>query len=168
MKKFIFVVAISAVCIASAIGLTACKNKCKDISLMGAGDRVHDSYTFANTGVTLKDLGDNKFEINGSVDYLSDDAVKQEFGIAENINHVIAIKLQNCDNTNVVADEVVIEVNGVENYDAEHLNGTDYTFIILEAKVGSTTTISVKWSAKAETKVYTIYMADSLQLNAAE
>ncbi len=169
MKKSLLVFLLSVVCLGTAIGLTACKEDCKDIQLMGAGDRIHDSYTFANNGVVLTDKGDNKFEISGSVDYLSDSAVKQEFNIAEDISHVVAIKLSNCSSsTSVVADEIEIEVNGVRNYDAEHLNGSDYTFIILEAAVGSTTTISVKWNAGAETQVYTIYMSEDLILKSAE
>ena len=152
-------------CITSAIALAACNNdECKDIQLMGAGDRIHDSYTFANTGVTLIDKGDNNYEVSGSVEYLSDQNVKDEFEIAEDVNHVVVIKLSNCTNTKVVDNQVEISVNGVRNYDAEHLNGSNYTFIILEAKVGSTTTISVKWNAEAETKTYTIYMTEDLQL----
>lgn len=168
MKKSIFMVAISAVCLSVAIGLAACKEDCKEIQLMGAGDRIHDSYTFANNGITLTDNGDNKFEISGSVDYLSDSAVKHEFDIAEDVNHIVAIKLTNCSSASVVEDEVEIEINGNRNYDAEHLNGSDYTFIILEARVDSTTTISVKWNAKAEPLVYTIYMSQDLTLKPAE
>ena len=165
MKKSIFIFILSAVCLSVAIGLTACKEECKEIQLMGAGDRIHDSYTFANNGVTLTDKGDNKFEISGSVDYLSDNLVKEEFDIAEDVNHVVALKLTNCSSTSVVANEVEIKVDGNRNYDAEHLNGTDYTFIILEAKANSTTTITVKWNASAQPKVYTIYMSQDLTLN---
>lgn len=168
MKKSIITLIISIVCLSVAIGLAACKEECKDIELMGAGDRIHDSYTFANNGVTLTDKGDNKFEIGGSVDYFSDSAVKEEFGIAADVNHVVAIKLFNCSSTSVVEDEVEIEVNGNRNYDAEHLNGSNYTFIILEALVDSSTTISVKWNANAEPKEYTIYMSPNLTLKPAE
>jgi hypothetical protein len=34
----------------------------------------------------------------------------------------------------------------------------------LEASVGSTTTITVKWNADADEKVYTIYMSENLEL----
>ena len=165
MKKSILFFALSIISITAAITLAACKNdECKDIQLMGAGDRIHDSYTFANTGVELTDKGDNSYEISGSVEYLSSQAVKSEFNIDADVNHVIAIKVSNCSNTSVVESEVEIEVNGVRNYDAEHLNGSNYTFVILEAKVGATTTISVKWNASAEPMVYTIYMSEDLEL----
>ncbi len=167
MKKSIFMFVLSAFTLALAVGVSACnnsKNSCKDIQLMGAGDRIHDSYTFANSGVELKDDGNNTFTISGSVRYLSNQAVKEEFNIAEDVDHVVAIKLSNCGTTTTVADEVEISVNGVRNYDAEHLNGTNYTFIILEAAPGSTTTISVKWSADSDAKEYTIKMAENLQL----
>lgn len=168
MKRSLIVFIISAICLGVAIGVTACNNQCKDIQLMGAGDRIHDSYTFANTGVELTDNGENKYTISGSVEYFNNSVVKQEFGIEQDVNYVVAIKLTNCSSTTVVAEEVEIEVNGTRNYDAEHLNGTNYTFIILEAKVGATTTISVKWNSKAEQKVYTIYMSEDLELKPAD
>jgi hypothetical protein len=165
MKKSFVMVALSVVALGLAMWLSACETDvCKDIELMGAGDRIHDTYTFANSGVTLKDMGDNKFEIGGSVQYLSDAKVKEEFNIDEDVNHVVAIKLSCCDNTTVDANNVEINVNGVRNYDAEHINGSDYTFVILEASVGSTTTITVKWNADADEKVYTIYMSENLEL----
>lgn len=166
MKKAIITFAVALVALGSAIGLAACKTKCKDIELMGAGDRLHDSYTFANNGVILTDKGDNKYEISGSVDYVSDTELKEEFNINEDINHVIAIKLSNCGSDQLIADQVVINIDGVRNFDAEHLNGSNYTFIILEAKVGATTTISVKWNSSMDYKVYTITMANDLKLNA--
>lgn len=164
MKKKIFMFLLGAAVLGTAVGLAACKEKCKDIELMGAGDRIHDSYTFANSGVSLVDKGDNNFEISGSVEYLSDTAVKEEFDIPEDVDHVVAIKLTNCCSDEVKEDEVVIEVNGVRNYDAQHLNGSNYTFIILEARVGVTTTISVKWNKASEPHLYTIKMADDLTL----
>ncbi len=164
MKKNIFMIVLGFAVLGAAIGLAACKDKCKDIELMGAGDRIHDSYTFANTGVGLTDMGNNKFEITGSIEYLSDSAVKTEFKIPEDVSHVVAIKLTNCSGVNIVKEEVKVEVNGTRNYDAEHLNGSNYTFIILEAKVGATTTISVKWNKDAEPMVYTIKMSDNLVL----
>ena len=168
MKKNIICWFLAVGCVVSAAIISACKNECKDIQLMGAGDRIHDSYTFANNGVKLQDLGENNYEISGSVDYLSDTKVKEEFNISEGVNHVVAIKLSNCSNTVVKEDEVEIQINGVENYDAEHLNGSDYTFIILAAKVGATSTISVKWNKDAQAKVYTIHMSDDLVLKPTE
>ncbi len=164
MKKSIFVIILSAICLSVAIGITACESKCKDIELMGAGDRIHDSFTFANVGVVLTDKGENNFEISGSVEYLSDEKVKKEFSIAEDIHHVVAIKLSNCSSTSVDSSQVEISVNGNRNYDAEHLNGSNYTFIILEAKPNSTTTISVKWNKDAEPKEYSIFMSQDLEL----
>lgn len=164
MKKSIFAIVLSVVCLSVAIGITACEGKCKDIELMGAGDRIHDSFTFANIGVELTDKGDNNYEISGSVEYLSDANVKQEFLIADDINHVVAIKLSNCSSTSVDSSEVEISVNGNRNYDAEHLNGSNYTFIILEAKPNSTTTISVKWNKDAQAKEYSIFMSQDLKL----
>lgn len=165
MKKKIFMFLLGVAVLGTAIGLSACsKEKCKDIELMGAGDRIHDSYTFANTGVSLADKGNNNFEISGSVEYLSNTAVKEEFDIPEDVNHVVAIKVTNCSGESVKENEVVIEVNGVRNYDAQHLNGSNYTFIILEAKVGASTTISVKWNKDSDPHVYTLKMADNLTL----
>lgn len=164
MKKSIFAIFLSVVCLGVAIGITACENKCKDIELMGAGDRIHDSYTFANNGVVLTDKGDNNYEISGSVEYLSDESVKKEFSIASDINYVVAIKLSNCSSTSVDSKNVEITVDGNRNYDAEHLNGSNYTFIILEAKPNSTTNITVKWNKDAEAKEYTIFMSQDLKL----
>lgn len=164
MKRKIFMFILGVAVLGTAIGLSACKDKCKDIELMGAGDRIHDSYTFANTGVNLVDKGDNNFEITGSVEYLSDTAVKEEFNIPEDVDHVVAIKLTNCSSDEVKEAEVEISVDGVKNYDAQHLNGSNYTFIILEAKVGATTTISVKWNKDSQPHVYTIKMSDDLTL----
>ena len=90
--------------------------------------------------------------------------MKEEFNISQDINHVIAIKLSNCSNIKTEPKEVEIKINGNINYDSQHLNGSNYTFIILEARVDSTTTISVKWNSSAQPKVYTIYMSQDLQL----
>lgn len=164
MKKSIFVVLLSIICLGVAVGITACKDDCKDIELMGAGDRIHDTYTFANIGVILTNSGDNNYEISGSVEYLTDQKVKKEFSIAEDINYVVVIKLTNCSSTSVDSKEVEIMVDGNRNYDAEHLNGSNYTFIILEAKPNTTTKISVKWNKDADVKEYSIFMKPELQL----
>lgn len=167
MKKTIAMLLLAVVMLGTAVGISACKSKgqaCKDIQLMGAGDRIHDTYTFANTGVKLIDDGNNTYTISGSVDYLADKAVKEEFDIDQDVNHVVAIKLSNCGTDKVVKKEVEISVDGVRNYDAEHLNGSDYTFIILEAVAGQISTISVKWNKDAKVKTYTIKFSDQLQL----
>lgn len=158
MFSVFLIAVISVVCCACCDGCTV-----KAIELMGAGDRIHDSYTFANVGTKIKDDGENKYTIYGSVDKLSDENVKTEFKIASDINYIVAIKLTSI-NTEVVKDEVEIYIDGARNYDAEHLNGSTYTFILLEAKADATATISVKWNSKAETLNYTIYFDSQLEL----
>ena len=165
MKRQIFGVMLVVMLFAAGITLAACGNKeCKELQLMGAGDRIHDSYTFANNGVVLTKTEENKFEISGSVDYLFDEQVKSEFHIDEDVNHVIALKLCNCTGQETVAEDVQIVVDGVRNYDAEHLNGDNYTFVIVEAAPGETVTISAKWNKDMEIQTYLIHMSDSLQL----
>ena len=68
-------------------------NTRKDIELMGAGDRIHDTFTFANLGVEIKETEKNVYEISGSVEKLDNEKIKQEFEIDEDINHIVAIKL---------------------------------------------------------------------------
>ncbi|MBQ8425269.1 MAG: hypothetical protein IJX17_04540, partial [Clostridia bacterium] len=119
----------------------ACECKgCKEIELMGAGDRIHGTYTFANVGVKIKELDDDTYEISGSVEKLDSKEVKEEFKISDSVTHIVAIKLTAID-TDVDTKNVKITVDGNEAYDAEHLNGSDYTFIILEDKTYTTTTI---------------------------
>ncbi len=137
---------------------------CEAIELMGAGDRIHDTYTFANTGVKIKNEDKNVFTIYGSVEKLDNADVKKEFKIDEDINYVVAIKLTAIDE-DVKKDEVQISTNGVRAYDAEHLNGSDYTFIILEAVPDKTITISVKWNKDANEQNYVVYFASDLKLN---
>ena len=166
MKRKIFMFALVAVLFAGGIALASCGQKeCKELQLMGAGDRIHDSYTFANQGVVLTKLAENQFEISGRVKYLADDKVKEEFDIDADVNHVVAIKLCNCSGNQTNKNEVQIVVDGVRNYDAEHLNGDDYTFIILEAVPSDTVNISVKWNATMQPEEYTIKMADDLVLD---
>jgi hypothetical protein len=136
---------------------------CSAIELMGAGDRIHDTYTFANSGVKIKDDGKNTYTIYGSVDKIYNDAVKKEFDIADDVTHVVALKLSAI-NSEVKKDEVEISTNGNRAYDAEHLNGSDYTFIIFEAVPNKTTTITVKWNKDAEELVYVIYFDSELTL----
>ena len=133
------------------------------IELMGAGDRIHDTYTFANSGVSIKDNGNNVYTIFGSVDKLTDESVKSEFKIADEVTHVVAIKLSAI-NTEVKKDEVEIFTDGNEAYDAEHLNGSDYTFIILEVVPGGSTSISVKWNKNAEILNYVVNFATDIDL----
>ena len=90
-------------------------------------------------------------------------AVKKEFSIADDVNYVVAIKLTAID-SKVNKDEVEISTDGNRAYDAEHLNGSDYTFIILEAVPNKTTTISVRWNKGAEELVYVIYFDKNLEL----
>ena len=147
-----------------SISLYGCKGCCaKSVELMGAGDRIHDSYTFANVGVKIKQLKENSYEIYGSVEKLDNDAVKKEFKIDEDVNNVVAVKLTAIDK-NVEKDKVIISVNGIEAYDAEHLNGSDYTFIILEAIPDATVTITAKWNSTDPEEIYTIYFSDKLEL----
>lgn len=136
---------------------------CEAVELMGAGDRIHDTYTFANTGVKIKTDDKKKFTIYGTVEKLTDENVKKEFKIDEDVTHVVAIKLTATDDE-VDKDKVKISVNGDRSYDAEHLNGSDYTFIILEAAKDRTVTITVKWNSEAEEKTYVVYFADDIEL----
>ena len=147
-----------------SISLIACSNveTKKDIELMGAGDRIHDTYTFANVGVELKETAKNTYLISGSVDKLDNSEVKGEFEIDEDVTHVVAVKLSS-NGKEVIKEKVVIKVNGVRNYDAEHLNADDYTFIILEANPNTSVSISVKWNGEDE-NIYTITFEDDLIL----
>lgn len=147
-----------------SLGFISCKcTGCKAIELMGAGDRIHDTYTFANTGVKIQKLNDVTYEISGSVEKLEDENVKKEFSIAGDVTHIVAIKLTAIDAT-VDKKNVNIKVDGIRSYDAEHLNGSDYTFIILEAVAGETVTITVKWNSEVKEKVYVINFVNDLVL----
>ena len=158
---FLFMIlAITMSCVIVACGA----NECREVQLMGAGERIHDSFTFANTGVVLEKLQDNNYLISGSVDYLDDARVKNEFDIDDNINHVVVFKLCNCSGNKTVKNEVEISIDGVRNYDAEHLNGDDYTYVILEAVPSQTVNISVKWNEQMQPIEYKIKMADNLEL----
>lgn len=160
MKKFSIII-VSLLIIFVFVG---CGSSCSDpIQLMGAGDKIHDSYTFANVGTVIKNDGKNTYTISGSVEKLEDENVKKEFNIAEDVSHVVAIKLC-AENDKVVKDEVEIYINGARNYDAEHLNGSHFTYIILEAKQNQTVSISVKWNSKSESKTYILYFSKDLIL----
>lgn len=161
MKKFLSLVML---CLVSVMFVACGSGKCCEaIELMGAGDRIHDSYTFANTGVKIKSDDKQTYTIYGSIEKLDDAAVKKEFKIDEDITHVVAIKLTAVD-TEVDKDNLQISVNGIRSYDAEHLNGSDYTFIILEASKNKTVTITVKWNKDAEEKTYVVYFAEDIEL----
>lgn len=159
MKKIIC----SLLILVSAFMFVACGNGkcCEAIELMGAGDRIHDTYTFANTGVSIQKESDNTYVISGNVQALESKEVKEEFKIAEDVSHVVAIKLTAID-TDVKKDEVNISCDGIRAYDAEHLNGSDYTFIILEAVPDSSVAISVKWNKNAEEKNYVVKFSKDL------
>ena len=160
MKKF-FILVLS---VFFTLSLVSCSNATvKSVELMGAGDRVHDSFTFANTGVKIKQTKENSYEISGSVDKIENDKIKTEFKIDSDINHVVAVKITAID-IEVDKSKVNISVNGLRNYDAEHLNGSNYTFVILEAVPNATVTITAKWNDTDPEKVYTIYFSDSLEL----
>ena len=134
----------------------------KDIELMGAGDRIHDTYTFANVGVEIKEIGENTYKISGSVDKLESSAVKSEFDIDEDVMNVVVVKLS-ANGKEVVDDKVLIKINGVRSYDAEHLNGIDYTFVILEAVPGASVSIEVLWNGKDKNN-YVIMFDDNLSI----
>lgn len=151
-------------CFALLVVVSACadKNTKKDIELMGAGDRIHDTFTFANTGVELKEKEDNVYEISGYVEKLEDENVKNEFDIDEDVNNVVAVKLS-ANGREVIKDKVSIKVNGVRNYDAEHLNGNDYTFVILEAVKGKGVSIEVSWNGE-DNESYVIQFNENLTI----
>lgn len=161
MRKILSLVLLFAV----IITFTACGSSSgtKAIELMGAGDRIHDTYTFANTGVNIEETSSKVYTISGSVEKLESTAVKKEFKIDEDVTHVIAIKLTSI-KEEVNKEKVKISVNGNRAYDAEHLNGSDYTFIILEVVPNNTTTISVKWNENADEENYVIYFASDINL----
>lgn len=160
MKKFFTVFA----CFVLSLILISCAQmeSKKEIELMGAGDRIHDSFTFANTGVKIEEVLDKVYKISGSVEKLEDEKVKKEFDIADDVSHVVAIKLS-ANGRAVDKEKVEIDVNGVRNYDAEHLNGSDYTFIILEAIKSGSVSLSVKWDGEEEIN-YVIVFDDNLLL----
>lgn len=133
------------------------------IELMGAGDRIHDTFTFANSGVNISKNENNVYTISGDVEPLNDASVKKEFKIDDDVTHIVAIKLTNTKkNTN--KDEVKISVNGVRNYDAEHLNGTNYTFILLEVLKSEIVTISVKWNSNLQEETYIVNFSENINL----
>lgn len=136
--------------------------KKKAIELMGAGDRIHDTYTFANLGVKIEETEQNVYKISGSVEKLTDSEVKKEFKIDDDIENVVAIKLSAC-GERVDKNKLKINVDGIRSYDAEHLNGSDYTFIILEAVKGKTVSITVSWNGEEE-KGYVINFDENLVL----
>lgn len=147
MKKFCLVV----LCFMMSVIFISCSNMYdkKDIELMGAGDRIHDTFTFANTGVKIEKKDDNNYRISGSVEQMTDEQVKKEFKIDDDVNHVVAIKLS-ANGKTVDKEKVSVKVDGIRSYDAEHLNGSNYTFIILEAQKGKTVSIVVSWDGKTE------------------
>jgi len=159
MKRFLSVI-FSLICLMVCIGCSG--SKTKPIELMGAGDKIHDTFTFANIGVEIKEKEENIYEISGSVEKLTDENVKDEFDIDEDVTHVVAIKLTAVDST-VVEEKVKVYVDGSRAYDAEHLNGSNYTFIILEAKPGVLATVNVLWDGENE-KVYTVKFNENLTL----
>jgi len=159
MKRFLSVI-FSLICLMVCIGCSGSKTKA--IELMGAGDKIHDTFTFANIGVEIKEKEENIYEISGSVEKLTEENVKDEFDIDEDVTHVVAIKLTAVDST-VVEEKVKVYVDGSRAYDAEHLNGSNYTFIILEAKPGVLATVNVLWDGENE-KVYTVKFNENLTL----
>ena len=134
----------------------------KDLELMGAGDRIHDTYTFANTGVMLEEKEENVYRIYGEVEKIENQKVKEEFEIDDEVTHVVAIKLS-ANGKEVKEDKVNIKIDGVRSYDAEHLNGSDYTFIILEAVKGKNVSLTVSWDGVQENS-YVIVFDENLSL----
>lgn len=159
--KRIFVM---VMCFALVVAISACseKNTKMDIELMGAGDRIHDTFTFANIGVELKEKEDNVYVISGSVEKLEDENVKQEFKIEEDVDNVVAIKLS-ANGRVVEKEKISVKVDGVRNYDAEHLNGEDYTFVILEAVKGKAVSIEVSWNG-VDVESYVIQFSENLTI----
>ena len=160
MKK-ICLIMLSIFCIISIIACS--KENSLAVELMGAGDKIHDTYTFANIGTKLRYDGNNSYTIYGSVESLNNEKVKTEFEINENISHVVAIKLSAVE-TKVEKNDVEVFVDGVENFDAEHLNGSSFTYILLVAKQGAEVEISVKWNKNVESKTYKIKFDNNLEL----
>lgn len=146
------------------IVLVSCgmNNTKKDIELMGAGDRIHDTFTFANLGVEIKEKETNVYEILGSVEKLEDKKIKEEFEIDEEVNNVVAIKIS-ANGKEVDKEKVSVKIDGVRNYDAEHFNGTDYTFVILEAIKGKQVSIVVSWNGEDEVS-YVLQFSNNLIL----
>lgn len=146
------------------IVLVSCgmNNTKKDIELMGAGDRIHDTFTFANLGVEIKEKETNVYEILGSVEKLEDKKIKEEFEIDEEVNNVVAIKIS-ANGKEVNKEKVSVKIDGVRNYDAEHFNGTDYTFVILEAVKGKQVSIVVSWNGEDEVS-YVLQFSNNLIL----
>ena len=77
-------------------------------------------------------------------------------------SNVVAIKLS-ANGREVIKDKVSIKVNGVRNYDAEHLNGNDYTFVILEAVKGKSVSIEVSWNGE-DNESYVIQFNENLTI----
>ena len=138
-----------------------CKND-KAIELMGAGDRIHDTYTFANIGTKIEETEPNVYLVSGSVEKIENENVKEEFKIDDDVDYVVAIKLTAC-GSKVDKDKVKINIDGSRAYDAEHINGSDYTFIILEAVAGSATSISVAWDGVSQQN-YVVRFSEDLVL----
>ena len=136
--------------------------KTSAIELMGAGDRIHDTFTFANLGVEIKEKETNVYEILGSVEKLEDKKIKEEFEIDEEVNNVVAIKIS-ANGKEVNKEKVSVKIDGVRNYDAEHFNGTDYTFVILEAVKGKQVSIVVSWNGEDEVS-YVLQFSNNLIL----
>lgn len=160
MKKILLFV----LCFVIPVIVIACgeNGKRKDIELMGAGDRIHDSFTFANIGVELKEDEENLYKISGSVEKLEDEAIKKEFEIDEDVNHVVVIKLL-ANGKELKENNVTVKVDGVRSYDAEHLNGRDFTFVILEAQKDKKVSIEVSWNG-VDKSTYIISFDKNLNL----
>ena len=147
MKKLV----LFFLCFIIPVILISCGKKIeeKDIELMGAGDRIHDSFTFANLGVEIKETEEDVYQISGSVEKIENDNIKNEFKIDSEINNVVVIKLS-ANGEDVDKEKYYVKVDGVRFFDAEHMNGSDYTFVILEAVKGKTVSVIVSWNGVDE------------------
>lgn len=153
----------SLLAVFAAMFFVACGSNTRNaIELMGAGDRIHDTYTFANSGVKISN-DDNIYTISGTVEKIENEAVKKEFHIDDDVDYVVAIKLSAVEDE-VKESEVEINVDGTRAYDAEHLNGSDYTFVILDAAPSRKLTIKVKWNKEQQERSYIIQFSDDLKL----
>jgi len=124
-------------------------------------------YEVNNDGVTFKCIGDNTYEIGGTVPVASE-TVLSGFNFQENETHIVSLKLSA--NTDVDKDTFSLEVKGpnkTNTFDKSALDGDDYTYLLLSVD-GMTEdkgyTITVKWNRDDEATIYTIKSADNLKL----
>lgn len=156
-----------SLCSLVLVGCGGDKTNCSNDLKLATYSNTEANYSVNNEGVKLDCVGDNEFELSGSV-AVANSKLISDFGFKDNETHIVSLKL--IANKEVEKDAFSLQIKGptkTNTFDKASLDGDNYTYLLLAVDAMTDEKcyeITVKWNAEDNGTTYKICKNKDLTL----